>query len=199
MDYLGENPEVVPSNVKVTVIPVLNPDGLNKVAGTAGRFTKADISTTQSVLVSGRFNANSVDLSRNFDCNWKSTGVWQTTPVSGGSKVFSEPESRAIQGYVAVHKPDAVVVWYSAAGGVYASSCGNGVSAETKALTDLYAKASGYPAHQSFDFYETTGDMVNWLAKNNIPAVSVLLSTHTDVEWDKNKRGIDALLQSYAE
>ena len=199
MDYLEENPGVVPSNVKVTVIPVLNPDGLNKVTGTAGRFTRADVSTTQSVLVSGRFNANSVDLSRNFDCNWQSTGVWQTTPVSGGSRAFSEPESRAIQGYVSANRPDAAVVWYSAAGGVYASSCGNGTSTQTSALTNLYANASGYPAHESFDFYETTGDMVNWLAKNNIPAVSVLLSTHADIEWDKNKSGIDAVLQSYAE
>lgn len=198
MDYLEENPEVVPSNVKVTVIPVMNPDGLNKVAGTPGRFDRADVSTTQSVLVSGRFNANKVDLSRNFDCNWQSTGVWQTTPVSGGARAFSEPESRAIQSYISANKPEAAVVWYSAAGGVYASSCGSAVSAETSALTNLYANASGYPAHESFDFYETTGDMVNWLAKNNIPAVSVLLSTRTDVEWDKNKRGVDALLQSYA-
>jgi hypothetical protein len=41
--------------------------------------------------------------------------------------------------------------------------------------------------------------MVNWLAKNNIPAISVLLSTHTDVEWDKNLSGIKALLQYYGQ
>jgi len=39
---------------------------------------------------------------------------------------------------------------------------------------------------------------VNWLAKNKIPAISVLLSTHTDTEWDKNRKGVEALLQSYA-
>jgi murein tripeptide amidase MpaA len=42
-DYLKANPVVVPSNLKVTIIPVLNPDGLKKVAGTTGRFTKSDI------------------------------------------------------------------------------------------------------------------------------------------------------------
>jgi hypothetical protein len=41
--------------------------------------------------------------------------------------------------------------------------------------------------------------MVNWLAKNNIPAISVLLTNHTDVEWDKNKKGIDAILEYYGE
>src|SRR3989338_11578153 len=30
MDYLKANSNVIPANVKVTVVPVLNPDGLNK-------------------------------------------------------------------------------------------------------------------------------------------------------------------------
>lgn len=197
MDYLKANPSVIPANVKVTVIPVLNPDGLNKAVGTTSRFTKANVSTSQTVLTASRFNANNVDLSRNFDCDWKTTGVWQTRSVSGGSKVFSEPESLAIKNYIETHKLSAVVVWYSAAGGVYASSCTGTVSPETVSLTDAYAKASGYPAHQSFDFYATTGDMVNWLAKINIPAISVLLTTHTDSEWEKNKKGIEALIQKY--
>ncbi len=199
MDYLEANPTTIPSDMKVTVIPVLNPDGLHKVVGTTERFTKADVPTSQTLRVSGRFNANKVDLSRNFDCNWKSSGVWQTQTVSGGTKAFSEPESLALKNYVEREMPDAAVVWYSAAGGVYASSCGGGVSPETATLTNVYAQASGYPAHQSFDFYETSGDAVNWLAKVKIPAISVLLSTHEDIEWNKNLEGIEALIQHYAE
>lgn len=198
MDYLKANPDIIPSKVKVTVVPVLNPDGLNKVVGTDGRFAKTDVPSSQAVKISGRFNANNVDLSRNFDCGWQSVGMWQTTNVSGGSKAFSEPESLAIRNYVETHKLDAVVVWYSAAGGVYASSCDSGILPQTSTITNIYAKASGYPAYESFDFYETTGDMVNWLAKNKIPAISVLLSTHEDIEWDKNQKGIEALLQYYA-
>jgi hypothetical protein len=90
-------------------------------------------------------------------------------------------------------------VWYSAAGGVFSSNCHAGVSAETSSLTNIFAKASGYPAHTSFDFYATTGDMANWLAKDNIPAISVLLTNHTDVEWDKNRAGILAILKHYAQ
>ncbi|MDO8572219.1 MAG: M14 family metallopeptidase [bacterium] len=199
MDYLKANPSVIPSNEQVTVIPVLNPDGLNKVVSTTGRFAAVDVSSSADVQVSGRFNANNVDLGRNFDCNWKSDGVWQSKTVSGGSEVFSESESKAVRDYVASYKPDAVVVWYSAAGGVFASSCNNGVLPETNTITNIYAKASGYPAYKSFDFYTITGDMVDWLAKNNIPAISVLLSTHTDTEWDKNLAGIKALLEHYAQ
>lgn len=197
MDYLTANPNVIPKNVKVTVIPVLNPDGLNTVVGTTGRFSQADVSSSDKIVTSGRFNANTVDLNRNFDCDWKSTGVWQTKTVSGGNTAFSEPESQAIKSYIDTKKPTAVVVWYSAAGGVFASSCHNGVSSETSAITKKFATASGYPAYESFDFYATTGDMVNWLAKSNIPAISVILTNHTDTEWTKNKAGIDALLKYY--
>ncbi len=199
MDYLKANPTTVPSNEQVTVIPVLNPDGLNKVVGTTNRFTSADVASSVDVQVSGRFNANNVDLGRNFDCNWKSDGVWQNKTVSGGSQVFSEPESKAVRDYVISYKPDAVVVWYSAAGGVFASSCNSGILPETNTITNIYANASGYPAYKSFDFYKITGDMVDWLAKNNIPAISVLLSTHTDTEWNKNLAGIKALLEHYAQ
>lgn len=197
MDYLEENTDVVPQNVKVTVIPVLNPDGLNKVVGSAGRFTEADVPDNQSETIAGRFNARNVDLNRNFDCDWQTEGTWQSRTVSGGDSAFSEPEAQAIRDYVNREEPTAVVVWYSAAGGVFASNCHGGVSSETTALTNAYAEASGYRAYQSFDFYEITGDMVNWLAKENIPAISVLLTNHSDIEWDKNRAGIEALLERY--
>ena len=70
---------------------------------------------------------------------------------------------------------------------------------ETLALTNAYAKASGYKAYETFDFYSITGDMVNWFAKLEIPAISVLLTNHTDIEWEKNLKGIEALLKEYAE
>jgi len=199
MDYLQANPNVIPQGVTVTVIPVLNPDGLQKVVGSAGRFTASSVPSLQEATIPGRFNANEVDLNRNFDCDWQSVGMWQSREVDGGTSAFSEPESRAFRDYVNAAKPAAVVVWYSAAGGVFASNCHNGVLPETNTITNLFAQASGYPAYQEFNFYEITGDAVNWLAKNNIPAISVLLSNHTNTEWSKNQAGITALLDYYAD
>ncbi len=199
IDYLTANPSKIPKNVRVTVIPVVNPDGLEKVTGSTGRFTADDVSKSESIVVAGRYNENNVDLNRNFDCDWQKNAVWQTKTVSGGNAAFSEPESKAIRDYVTKNKPSAVVVWYSAGGGVFASSCHNGVSKETNTLTQIFASASSYAAHQSFDFYATTGDMVNWLAKNNIPAISVLLTDHTGTDWSKNKAGIDAVLKHFAQ
>jgi len=198
MDYLKANPNIIPANMKVTIIPVLNPDGLNKVVGSAGRFNASDVPASLNETIAGRFNADNVDLNRNFDCDWQTTGSWQSRTVSGGETVFSEPETLALKNYIEANKPKAVVAYYSAAGGVFSSNCHAGILPETSAITKAYSKASGYTAYEDFDFYETTGDMTNWLAKINIPAISVLLTNHTSVEWTKNLAGIESLLKYYS-
>lgn len=200
MEYLKANPDVIPKNVKVTVIPVLNPDGLFAVVGTTtAGFTEASVVPSLTAQIAGRFNANNVDLNRNFDCDWKSSAIWQGRTVSGGSGAFSEPESQAIKNYVETNKPKAVVAWYASAGGVFASSCDNGVLPETLTLTDIYATAAGYTSNESYNFNAIPGDMVNWFAKMEIPAISVLLTTHTNTEWTKNQAGIKAILDHYAQ
>lgn len=197
MDYLKDNPQTIPANLKISVLPILNPDGLFTTIGTSTRFTLTNIPTSSTTLNSGRFNANEVDLNRNFDCDWQATGKWQNKTVSGGETVFSEPESQAIRNYIHSKKPQMVVVWYSAGGGVYSSACHNGILPETKELTKIYAQASTYTSYEEFDSYEITGDMVNWLAKESVPAISVLLTNHIDTDLAKNLEGIKALFEYY--
>jgi hypothetical protein len=197
--YLLTNVNGIPSNVTATVIPVLNPDGLAKVVSTTGPFTASSVDATDEEKVAGRFNGNEVDLNRNFDCDWNSVGVWQNKEVDGGTRAFSEPESIAVRDYIMQNDVDSVVVYYSSAGGVFASSCFNGVLDETIELTNLYADASGYKAYEEFDFYEITGDMVNWLAKEEIPAISVLLTSQDEVELNKNIDGVKAVIEFYAQ
>ncbi len=198
VNYLEQNPSAVPQNVRVTVIPIMNPDGLNKVVGTSTfNFSASTVPSSQTTQISGRFNANTVDLNRNFDCDWQPSSTWQSRKVSGGTGAFSEPESEAVKKYVESHGIKAAVVWYSAAGGVFASNCHNNDTSASTNLTSLYSMGSGYPAHKEFNFYEITGDMVNWFAKINIPAISVLLTNHKDVEWTKNKGGIEKILQYF--
>lgn len=198
VNWFEANEDKIPANIKVTVIPVMNPDGLEKVTGKTGVFTSADVNKAESVRISGRFNDNNVDLNRNFACQWQAEGTWQNRSVSGGTAAFSEPEAQAMKAYVERNEPTAVVTWYSAAGGVYASNCNNGVSEATLALTNLFAEASGYTAYEEFDYYEITGDMVNWLASQRIPAISVLLTNHEQTEFAKNIAGIEAVLNYYA-
>ena len=199
--FTGNVDETVPEDVTVTIIPVVNPDGLQKVVDIDSNenFSPSDIKGTDAQKVEARFNAHKVDLNRNFDCNWKETGVWKSQSVSGGKTPFSEPETKAIRTYIQKNAPTAVVVWYSSAGGVYASQCNGDTLSQTRVLTNTYADASGYPAHEEFDSYEVNGDMVNWLAKKGIPAISVLLTDKVSTEWSKNKKGIDAVLKYVAQ
>lgn len=199
VDHFNENSSDIPEDVRLTIIPAVNPDGLAKVTGNTGSFVATDVSAIDAEKVAARFNSNDVDLNRNFDCDWQATGMWQSRTVSGGDEVFSEPESRAVRDYIESNEPVAVVAYYSAAGGVYSSNCHNGILAETRTITNLYANAANYGAHEEFDFYTITGDMVNWIASKNIPAISVLLSDHTHTEFSKNIDGVTALLNHYTD
>jgi|AntRauTorckE6833_2_1112554.scaffolds.fasta_scaffold11064_2 predicted deacylase len=199
MDYLAGNPEAVPANVAVSVIPTANPDGVYDVIGQEGRFTRADVPADEGPLGTGRFNANDVDLNRNFACRWQPTSTWRARKVSAGTSAFSEPEARAIRDYVQTIQPTAGVFFHSAAGAVYGAACDGTIGPATTKLLNTYAQASGYRAVPLFSAYPITGDVESWLTKLNIPAVSVEMTNHTDVEWTKNLAGIKAMLNFYSQ
>lgn len=197
MDYLKENPDVIPKNLTIAIIPSANPDGVYKVIGKEGRFLISDVPTTEQVLGTGRFNVHNVDLNRNFDCKWKPKSTWQGRIVSAGSGAFSEPETTAIRDFVREYIPNSVVFWHSQSNAVYASECESGILPKTLDIMNAYSKASGYGAVKSFDSYEVSGDAEGWLASINIPAITVELKTHSTIEWDKNLAGIKALFKYY--
>ncbi|MEK9179881.1 MAG: M14 family metallopeptidase [Patescibacteria group bacterium] len=196
MDYLDANPEIIPANLTIVVIPSLNPDGVYKVVGYEGRFTVSDAPEGEAA-VPGRLNAHAVDLNRNFDCKWKPEAVWREKVVSAGTAPFSEPESAALRKYVLENAPAAVIFWHSKANAVYASECKEGILPQTLDIMNAYARASGYQAVRSFDAYEVTGDSEGWLASIGIPAITVELKTHENIEWDRNLAGIKALFEYY--
>ncbi len=174
IDYLTKNEEAVPEGMRVTVIPVMNPDG----------------------LASGsRFNANDVDLNRNFGCDWAASSKWRDQTVSGGSAAYSEPEAAALRDYVAEVNVVGAVVWFAAEGKVYPSACEGAPSKASAELAATFAASAGYPVEAEFDAYQINGDMTNWLAEEGIPAISVLLSDRESTEWNKNEAGVKAVLE----
>jgi len=197
IDYLTDNPKSVPNNLTVTIIPSANPDGVFKVVGKEGRFTSDDALAKDPADGTGRFNANNVDLNRNFDCNWKSTSTWKNKTVSAGKSAFSEPEALVIKNFIENDNPSAVVFFHSQSNAVYASECNNGILPETLDIMNTYSKASGYRAIKTFDSYAITGDAEGWLASINIPAITVELETHKTIEWERNLKGVIALFNYY--
>ena len=198
IDYLKTNPTMVPEDLAVSVIPSLNPDGLAEVVTADGEFALADVPDPSTRVAAGRFNANDVDLNRNFDCKWAPESSWRGETVSAGTAAFSEPEAKALRDFVTNQKPKAVIFWHSQANNVYASECENGVLPETLTLMSTYAKASSYGEVAKFDAYPITGDAEGWLASIGIPAVTVELEGYQTTEWTRNLAGIDATLKLYS-
>jgi predicted deacylase len=200
IDYFNENQEAVPEDSTIHIIPNLNPDGLFLATGLEGRFASTDITDySMHETGEGRFNANNVDLNRNFDCKWAPESTWRGQVVSAGTGAFSEPEAVTLRDYVTEVGPEAVVFWHSRANNVYASECEEGVLPKTIEIMNAYATAGEYGAIETFDAYPVTGDAEGWLASLGIPAITVELETRTSSEWSRNLAGVNAMLEVFSE
>jgi hypothetical protein len=198
IDYLENNPSIIPDNISVMIIPSANPDGVFALTDKVGRFSTQDIK--QDIADgTGRFNAKGVDLNRNFDCKWQKESRWRNNIVSAGEAPFSEPETRALRDFIFENNPASVIFWHSQANAVYASECENGILPETLVLMNTYSSASLYKAVESFDAYDITGDAEGWLASIRIPSITVELSSHQDIDWEQNLSGVKALFEYYKE
>ena len=189
ISYFSENPQAIPENVTLYVVPNLNPDS----PPAPGRLL-------------GRLNGNGVDLNRNWDCRWQEEAQWNATPVSGGPAPFSEPEVSAMADFITERQATAVVFWEarSADGLVSPGRCETNSPLVSAELAQIYGAASGY---QVADFerlteQEVTGDGTNWLDKEGVAAIAVLLREYDSLEeeeWDNNLAAMLAVLEYYSQ
>lgn len=175
IDHFRENPAEVLPGIQLVIIPAANPDGL-----------------TRGASVPARFNANGVDLNRNWACEWSEEAELQGMAIDPGAEPFSELETRGLRDTFLSLQPAAVVFYHSAAGGVFMGACGDQHPAADW-MGELLADSTGYP-YGEFDFYEVTGDATNWLAAQGIPAAVIELLTQTEPEFTRNLAGVHALM-----
>jgi predicted deacylase len=172
--YFSDHPEDIAPGISLAILPVLNPDGLS-----LGRVAE------------GRFNANGVDLNRNWGCDWAPTGYWGDQQVDAGSEPFSEPESAALADYILINQPAAVLIYHSAANGVFAGACDGDHGSQV--LGHIYGAAANYPSDEAFSAYQITGDASNWIDGQGIPAVTIELQSWDAPEFDRNLAGVIAV------
>jgi predicted deacylase len=197
IDYFAAFPGLVPATVTLHIIPTANPDGLYWVTHKEGRISPNDILTADpAAALPGRFNAHGVDLNRNWDCNWSATAQWRDEAISGGTAPFSEVENQILRDFFTQPGVEAVIFWHSAAALVLPGRCDEGVYQPSVELAEVYGAAAGY-ATQSFLAYEITGDASDWLATQDIPAITVELTNHVDTDWPQNLSGMLAVLAYY--
>ncbi len=178
--YFEENPEELPSDVTLYLIPCANPDGY--VAGTDP--------------IVARMNGNGVDLNRNWDYEWQQMATHGTRPVKAGSEPFSEPETRALRDLILEKDVEAAIFYHSVMGVVFSGEDRD--KSATFELTEMLSSVTGYP-HQKEGMpgQVTTGNSIDWLSKVGIPATEIELSVRgiiSEDEWQRNLRGILAFV-----
>ncbi len=169
--FINENPEIIPEDITLYILPSLNPDGLIRSLGYAGRA-----------------NANNVDLNRNWDFNWKSTwdpnGCWAYLPIYGGDNPFSEPETAALRDFIHSHNLSAILSYHSAALGVFPGGAPD--TNLSVALAKAVAKVVPYPYPPIQTGCEITGQFVDYAASYGIPALDIELMNHKDSDFEIN-------------
>lgn len=193
IDYFNNNPADIPPEISLYIIPAANPDGQVKVVGATGRFSPARVGKDQ---IAGRVNSNGVDLNRNWDCNWESKGVWRNGEVSAGKSPFSEIETQILRDFLTDPPAAGVVFWHSAVPAIYAGGCKER-HAPSDDLALIYADASGYSFELQFTAYPVTGNAVDWLALQGIPAIEVELNDHRNTDFDQNLKAIFQVLEYF--
>ncbi|MBL8130910.1 MAG: hypothetical protein JNL42_03560 [Anaerolineae bacterium] len=172
--HFETTPQDILPGMTLIVIPVANPDGL-----ALGRTER------------GRFNANGVDLNRNWSCEWSREAYWRQQVVNPGVRAFSEPESLALANFILAERPDAALFFHSAANGVFPGNCAGDHG--SLAVASVVAEAAEYACCDGFSAYPVTGTAATWADGESIPAADVELTQSETPEFERNLRAIIAL------
>ncbi|MBK8901427.1 MAG: protein kinase [Anaerolineaceae bacterium] len=186
IDHFSENLADVPPEITLVIIPNVNPD-----------------SPRAPGQLAGRLNGNGVDLNRNWDCRWIPNPPWGSDSPEGlgGTEPLSEPEVRTLANYVRALEPVGVVFWQAkAAQGLVSPGECSEETAVSQTLADIYGGATDYRIADFEDLVniEVHGDATNWLDKQGIPAISVLLTDYTATDFEQNLAAMKAVMRYYA-
>ena len=139
----------------------------------------------------GRFNANNVDLNRNWGCDWSADAYWKQEKVNPGTRPFSEPETAALSVFMQQMRPTAALFYHAAADGIFEGTCNEVV--DSAQLAAVLGDASGYSYGKPFSAYTVSGTESNWADGQGILSADVELAGTRDAEFDRNLRGILAV------
>jgi len=185
IEYLENHPEIVPPEQTLYLLRAFNPDGYARSTGFGGRA-----------------NENNVDLNRNFPSYWQAewprAGCWDYIPITGGTAPASESETRALMAFVKSHGIQAFISYHSAALGIFPG--GQPPDPGSLSLAESIAAVSDYPYPPIEAGCAYTGQLVDWLSDQGIPAIDIELTNHKDSDFAKNLAILSVFLDwSYSE
>jgi len=172
------------------VLPCLNPDGYELACRDPDYWHGGMI---------GRYNANNVDLNRNFETpTFRSTAFWahgkgyrEKSEVFSGEKPFSEPETQALANLLKKEEIKMVFAFHNAGKDVIGD-------ATSQNLAKKFSVASGYKFESDKEWQKVsrTGTFKEWCEINNIAFLETEGSSRWGSDWEYHKKGISVVLES---
>ncbi len=163
------SPELLPLGTRLVVVPIVNPDGLERTR---------------------RQNARMVDLNRNFPgSNWREGPRGR---FYNGPSPLSEPESRMLHDLVLQLKPDRILAIHSMRGRTM-----NNFDGPAEGLARAMSKQNSYATTATVG-YPTPGSFGTWAGSDlGIPTVTleILGGESADRAWPINREALFAFVR----
>jgi predicted deacylase len=177
--YLDQNSNDLPGDIKLYILPNLNPDGEARAHNKYGRL-----------------NHNGVDLNRNFPVNWQRdwdrSGCWNALPTSGGTGPGSEAETQVLMNFIRNRDIEALISYHSAALGIFPGGLPWDENASRLARSIADVTSYRFPPLDTGCTY--SGTLADYAVANGIAAVDLELTNHIDTDFDQNLQALDVLL-----
>jgi hypothetical protein len=180
IDYIERNPQTIPHEVTLYILPSLNPDGDARAVGALGRA-----------------NERNVDLNRNWPVNWDSEwprgGCWSQLQLTAGAYPGSEPETAALLNFLTRNVVDALINYHSASLGIFPG--GSPPDPDSARLARTLADISPYPYPPIETGCLYTGTLVDWTSARGTASVDLELTNHRDTDFEINLQILDTFLR----
>lgn len=172
------------------VIPCLNPDGYNIACNNPEYYQGGKV---------GRFNANTVDLNRNFATpSFKQKSEWsfgqnysEKLEVFCGEYGCSEPETKALTEFIKSKKIQVLFMFHNAGKDIMANA-----NQRAQELAKIYSEKTGFRFLKVGHWKELkqTGTAAEWCDLNNIAYIEIEGSTRWGSDWKTQKEALKATL-----
>jgi hypothetical protein len=175
-------------NLSIYIISCLNPDGAEIAKQFPDYFGRGRF---------GRFNANNVDLDRNFpEKNWQPQSIWprgqdygdEAIEVFCGESAGSEPETQGFISFVGIERIKNIISLHNMAGDVIIN-LENPVAVGWAKIYNQKAKFRIVKSPQ------LSGNLSEWCKENNINHMTVEGTTRWGSDWKKQKVALEEILK----
>ncbi len=192
-EICGVNARELSEKTSMYIVPMLNPDGIDLVAGKIpednpfyqklrNMFSSADFAHTWQA------NINGVDLNHNYNASFSPLLPGPAPTRYGGERFESEPESRSLANLTRAIRPDLVIAFHSQGQEIYYDFEGY-VPPRGSELAEQFARISGYRLSQPVGT-AAFGGYKDWFIKEfNKPGFTI------EIGLGKNPLGEDQLEQ----